>query len=149
MAELSSVTMNIELPKKTRSEKNEGIVNELLEILSKHEVKKEVLNHVHFLIMRTYLMQSKCNDDEARFYYFRKLFLELSNSIRTLPKNSTVDWQGLSDILYFYAFTFTYFTNHNYPSVFSEKEVTVRICDMPDPQRFLKSNFIKLFVYFE
>jgi hypothetical protein len=127
--------------RKGKQDKSEGILNEFLDIIDKHDQKKELQKAIEYQKSRTISIITKLepNDHEARFFYIRKLFLEISNCLKSLPKNPNVDWQGLSDILYFYAFTFTYFTSNNYPSVTSEAEATVRACDMPDPQKFIKS----------
>lgn len=133
--------------RKGKQDKSEGILNEFLEIIEKYDVKKELHKAIEYQKSRTLSILSKLenNDHEAKFFYIRKLFLEISNCLKSLPKNPSVDWSALSDILYFYAFTFTYFTSNNYPSVTSETEATVRACDMPDPQKFIKSKSLRSF----
>jgi hypothetical protein len=137
--------LTLDSAKRSKMDKSEKIFNEFLEIINKYEIKKDVQNSIDYTRAKTYTTLNKLGMDyEAKFYYIRKLFIEISNYLRVLPKNSNVDWLGLSDILYFYSFTFTYFTNHNYSTVYSEKEANVRACDMPDPQRYIKS--IRIFL---
>ena len=76
---------------------------------------------------------------ECKFYLIRKAFLEISHRIRKI-KDDNLNSIALSDILFFYAFTYTYFTSYDYASVSSEK-VNVRKCDVIHPKIYFdKSN---------
>jgi len=75
-------------------------------------------------------------DFELRFYAVRKLCLYLSNIFNKISSQKHIDYQGVSDTLYFYSITFTYFTNYNYPTVASYDPVVVRACDVPNPAKY-------------
>mmetsp|Transcript_13251 Transcript_13251/g.11337 ORF Transcript_13251/g.11337 Transcript_13251/m.11337 type:complete len:104 (-) Transcript_13251:534-845(-) len=103
---MNDILSNWADPQKKKNDKNESILNELLEICQKHELKKDYVNDIKFFLNMAYLRITKSTDEEAKFYYIRRLFLDISNTIRFQTKNPNVDWLGLSDILYFYSVTF-------------------------------------------
>lgn len=75
--------------------------------------------------------------DPAQLYTaVRREFLKLSIMTKKC-KTGNIHHQAVSDILYFYAFTFRYFTCFEYPMVRSDP-VAVRRCDLPDHSRYLK-----------
>jgi len=85
------------------------------------------------------------NDHEFKFYVLRKLCLDLSNIFNKVPSLGNLDYQGMSDHLYFYSVTFNYFTNYNYLSVSSHELAVVRKCDIPNPAKYFnESNFFNL-----
>ena len=114
--------------------KTDGIINEILNILKVYSVDDDFGQSVLNILENVKEIRRRLQGDkEAEFYILRKLCLKLSNMMRTPKKSTGIDWQGLSDILYFYSLTFTYFNlNEFYIQVQSEKEVTVRKCDLPD-----------------
>jgi len=79
-------------------------------------------------------------DSEFKFYVLRKLCLDLSNIFNKVPSTNTLDYQGMSDNLYFYSITFNYFTNYNYPSVSSHEQAIVRKCDIPNPYKYFNES---------
>ncbi len=118
-------------------------MNETLDLIKIYGVDTEKENTLQELLQRTKeTIKSLDGDLKVQFYVFRKLCLLLSNHVRTLPKsNGNVDWQGTSDILYFYSLTFNYFMiNDFYTCVHPEKEVTVRKCDIPDFTRYFEKS---------
>lgn len=118
-----------------------GIVNEVEDIIKKFNVKEEIDQGLKEIKQKASdLIVAFKDDEEAQFYIIRKLLFDLSNLVRTIQKANAVDWQGMSDILYFYSITFTYFTNHSYPAVSSEKEATVRKCDIPDFSKYFEKS---------
>jgi len=114
--------------------KTDGIINEILHILKVYSVDDDFGQLILNILENVKVIRKRLQGDkEAEFYVLRKLCLKLSNMLRTPKKSTGLDWQGLSDILYFYSLTFTYFTSNDfYTQVQSEKEVTVRKCDLPD-----------------
>jgi len=81
--------------------------------------------------------KEKSTDDILQLYTdVRREFLKLSLMTKKC-KAGNIHHQAVSDILYFYAFTFRYFTCFEYPMVRSDP-VAVRRCDMPDHSRYLK-----------
>jgi len=132
---------------KIENNKSEGIVNEVLQLIQRFNIDKEKDQKIEQLLKESLDTFKKLDGDgEAQFYIFRKLCFELSNIVRSMPKsNGNADWQGMSDILYFYSLTFTYFmSNDHYSSVTSEKEVTVRKCDIPDFTRYFEKSKIHI-----
>lgn len=128
----------------TNPQKSEFIINELRFILKRWNVRQEVDDAVEAtLSLARKTFETLNGDYEAKFYILRRIFLKISNILRTLPNAPSTDWRGISDILYFYSLTFTYVTQNNYPQVCSEKEATVRRCDIPDFSRYFeKSNCV-------
>ena len=125
--------------------KTDGIINEILHILKVYSVDDDFGQLILNILENIKEIRKRLQGDkEAEFYILRKLCLKFSNMFRTPKKSTGLDWQGLSDILYFYSLTFTYcIVNDFYTQVQSEKEVTVRKCDLPDfTQYFTKSNFL-------
>jgi hypothetical protein len=74
------------------------------------------------------------NDWEANFDKIRLTFLKTSNMIRNI-KDTTINFLGLADILYFYALTFTYFQPYKYGTCESP-EVQIRECDICLPNKY-------------
>lgn len=92
------------------------------------------------------IKQASPNDYEFRFYLLRKLCLDLSNLMNKVPSASNLDYQGMSDNLYFYSVTFHYFTNYNYTSVTSHELAIVRKCDIPNPAKYFNESTQRLVI---
>ena len=134
---------------KIENNKSEPVINEVLQLIQRFNIDKEKDKVIEELLQTALETFKRLDgDDEAQFYVLRKLCFEMSHIVRSLPKsNGNADWQGISDILYFYSMTFTYFMmNDHYTSVSSEKEVTVRKCDIPDFTRYFEKSKIFLHI---
>ena len=126
---------------KSDCQKFEGIVNEVVNIIRTMSVQTDVDQDIAEIVQKASKTIAELKSDkEAQFFVIRRLFLQLSNLIRSLPKSNLVDWQGISDILYFYSLTFTYITNTISSSVSSEKEVNVRKCDIPNFAKYFEES---------
>lgn len=122
--------------------RSEGVLDEVLICIGMLNLKAEAEENVRQALLQAInLMTQAKKDHEVSFYAVRKLCLDLSNILKKVPAHPSIDCLGISDILYFYSVTFTYFTNHGYPSVNSYEKASVRKCDVPDFARyFTESN---------
>jgi len=116
----------------------EGILDKLFEMIDKYSEKKQDLEKkIRTALLDTIeTIKTFPQDFELRFYAVRKLCLYLSNIFNKISSQKHIDYQGVSDTLYFYSITFTYFTNYNYPTVASYDPVVVRACDVPNPAKY-------------
>ena len=128
--------------------RSEGVLDEVLICLGMMNLKAETEETVRqALLQASSLMTQAKKDYEVSFYAIRKLCLDLSNILKKAPAHPSIDCIGISDILYFYSITFTYFTNHAYPSVSSHEKAAVKKCDVPDFTRyFTDSNNIIVYM---
>lgn len=129
--------------------KSEGVLDEVLICLGMLRLKAETEEAVRQALLQAISLMTQAKKDyEVSFYAIRKLCLDLSNILKKVSSHPSIDCVGISDVLYFYSVTFTYFTNHAYPSVNSHEKATVKKCDVPDFTRyFTESNNIIFAVY--
>ncbi len=111
----------------------EGVLDEILSMIGTYNKKPELNNPIRLALLDIVnMIKKRQNDHNWKFYTLRKLCLELSHILNKVSSANTLDYQGMSDVLYFYSVTFSYFTNHNFPSVSSQEKVVVRKCDIPN-----------------
>lgn len=113
----------------------ESIISDLYglysEGLAPEETSSAIINEINRFD------KEKSTADPLQLYNaIRREFLKLS-IMAAKCKAGNIHHQAVSDILYFYAFTFRYFTSFEYPMVKSDP-VAVRRCDLPDHSRYLK-----------
>jgi hypothetical protein len=114
----------------------EEIIKNLVPIVNPEVAKViEGINEKNTIIMN---MKDSGVPDEVLFYEIRRAFLETSDRIRKITQGH-LHYEGMADILYLYAFTFSYFTSYDYTSVSSDV-ILVRKCDVVHPKIYFEND---------
>eukprot|EP01016_Furgasonia_blochmanni_P024137 TRINITY_DN2599_c0_g1_i2.p1 TRINITY_DN2599_c0_g1~~TRINITY_DN2599_c0_g1_i2.p1 ORF type:complete len:672 (+),score=154.96 TRINITY_DN2599_c0_g1_i2:1413-3428(+) len=105
-----------------------------------HAVFREFLGYYHtdkkaFQLLNKFDINAY-DDEFTMFTEVRRLFLQLSEALRS-ETSDHFNIQAFADVLYLYAFTFSYFRAFDYKGCQSEA-VVVRKCDVHEPNKYEK-----------
>lgn len=107
--------VNVLIGSRDNNSKESSILDDIEEVLLYYVYEEEV-----FIIKEFMIEMKEYNSPKEMLFLFRLCCLLISHLVLSNEIKKKYTFTVFSDIIYFYAFTHTYFTNHDYDVTSSE-----------------------------